>query len=73
LYRYFAAPSSTKQEKMAGRGIRPSFSNSCPFFVLTSFRLGYNHAHECRPVTMADVDKVKSKENSPYLLRHAKL
>ncbi|KAJ7903657.1 sterol carrier protein 2 [Mycena olivaceomarginata] len=36
-------------------------------------RLGYNHAHECRPVTMADVDKVKSKENSPYLLRHAKL
>ncbi|KAJ7352642.1 hypothetical protein DFH08DRAFT_92119 [Mycena albidolilacea] len=56
---------------MAGRGIRPSFS--CPFFVLTSFRLGYNHAHECRPVTMADVDKAKSKENSPYLLRHAKL
>ncbi|KAJ7227102.1 sterol carrier protein 2 [Mycena pura] len=36
-------------------------------------RLGYNHAHECRPVTMTDVDKVKSKKNSPYLLQHAKL
>ncbi|KAJ7475765.1 sterol carrier protein 2 [Mycena latifolia] len=36
-------------------------------------RLGYNHAHECRPVTMADVDKVKSKKNSPFLLQHAKL
>ncbi|KAJ7494647.1 sterol carrier protein 2 [Mycena galericulata] len=36
-------------------------------------RIGYNHAHECRPVTMADVDKVKSKKNSPFLLRHAKL
>ncbi|KAJ6544757.1 sterol carrier protein 2 [Mycena vulgaris] len=36
-------------------------------------RLGYNHAHECRPVTMADVDKVKSKKTSPYLLQYAKL
>ncbi|KAJ7727312.1 sterol carrier protein 2 [Mycena maculata] len=36
-------------------------------------RLGYNHAYECRPVTMADVDKVKSKKNSPFLLKHAKL
>ncbi|KAJ7178586.1 sterol carrier protein 2 [Mycena crocata] len=36
-------------------------------------RLGYNHAHECRPVTMADVDKVKSKKYSPFLLQHAKL
>ncbi|KAJ7476041.1 sterol carrier protein 2 [Mycena latifolia] len=36
-------------------------------------RLGYNHAHECRPITMADVDKVKSKKNSPFLLQHAKL
>ncbi|KAJ7104241.1 sterol carrier protein 2 [Mycena belliarum] len=36
-------------------------------------RLGYNHAHECRPVTMADVDKVKSKKNSPFLLQQAKL
>ncbi|CAK5268558.1 unnamed protein product [Mycena citricolor] len=36
-------------------------------------RLGYNHAHNCRPITMADVDKVKSKKNSPYLLEHAKL
>ncbi|KAJ7158851.1 sterol carrier protein 2 [Mycena filopes] len=36
-------------------------------------RVGYNHAHECRPITMADVDKVKSKKNSPFLLQHAKL
>ncbi|XP_006454829.1 hypothetical protein AGABI2DRAFT_190063 [Agaricus bisporus var. bisporus H97] len=36
-------------------------------------RLGYNHAHECKPVTMADVDKVKSKKDSPYVLHHAKL
>lgn len=36
-------------------------------------RLGYNHAHECRPVSMADVDKVKSRKNSPYVLRLARL
>ncbi|KAJ7637682.1 sterol carrier protein 2 [Mycena polygramma] len=36
-------------------------------------RLGYNHAHECRQITMADVDKVKSKKNSPYILQQAKL
>jgi len=37
-------------------------------------RLGYNHAHECRPVRMADVDKVKSKTAaSKYMLAHAKL
>ncbi|KAJ3541809.1 hypothetical protein NMY22_g3746 [Coprinellus aureogranulatus] len=37
-------------------------------------RLGYNHAHECRPVTMADVDKVKSRKGaSKYVLAHAKL
>ncbi|KAI0358963.1 thiolase-like protein [Trametes cingulata] len=36
-------------------------------------RLGYNHAHECRPITRADVDKVKSRKNSPYLLQRAKL
>ena len=24
-------------------------------------KLGYNHAHELRPITRADVDKVKSK------------
>jgi sterol carrier protein 2 len=36
-------------------------------------RLGYNHAHECRPITMGDVDKVKSKKASPYVLHHAKL
>lgn len=36
-------------------------------------RLGYNHAHECRPVTFEDVDKVKSRKSSPYVLRFAKL
>ncbi|KAF8797617.1 thiolase-like protein [Phlegmacium glaucopus] len=36
-------------------------------------RLGYNHAHECRPVTLDDIDKVKSKNSSPYVLRFAKL
>ncbi|OCH86680.1 thiolase-like protein [Obba rivulosa] len=36
-------------------------------------RLGYNHAHECRPVTMSDVDKVKSSKNSPFVLQLAKL
>nr|CAL91039.1 putative thiolase [Nidula niveotomentosa] len=36
-------------------------------------RLGYNHAHECRPVTMDDVNKVESKRASPYVLQHAKL
>ncbi|KAF9054189.1 thiolase-like protein [Panaeolus papilionaceus] len=36
-------------------------------------RLGYNHAHECRPVTVADVNKVKSKNASPYVLQYAKL
>ncbi|KAJ7650374.1 putative thiolase [Roridomyces roridus] len=36
-------------------------------------RLGYNHAHECRPVTMEDVNKAKSKASSPFLLQHAKL
>ncbi|KAH9981613.1 thiolase-like protein [Russula compacta] len=36
-------------------------------------RLGYNHAHELRPITRADVDKVKSKAYSQELLRLAKL
>jgi sterol carrier protein 2 len=36
-------------------------------------RLGYNHAHECKPITMADVDKVKSRKNSPYVLAAARL
>ncbi|KAF8966905.1 sterol carrier protein 2 [Flammula alnicola] len=36
-------------------------------------RLGYNHAHECRPVTMEDINKVKSKKSSPYVLQYAKL
>jgi len=36
-------------------------------------RLGYNHAHELRPITRADVDKVKSKAYSEGLLQLAKL
>lgn len=37
-------------------------------------RLGYNHAHMCRPVTRQDVDKVKSRRHSSgYVLQHAKL
>ncbi|KAL4069267.1 thiolase-like protein [Scleroderma citrinum] len=36
-------------------------------------RLGYNHAHECRRITLADVDNVKSKKWSPYVLQRAKL
>ena len=36
-------------------------------------RLGYNHACEVRPITMADVDKVKSKTASNYILKLAKL
>ncbi|CAA7262087.1 unnamed protein product [Cyclocybe aegerita] len=36
-------------------------------------RLGYNHACECRPITVNDVNKVKSKTASQYVLQHAKL
>ncbi|KAG9310310.1 thiolase-like protein [Chiua virens] len=36
-------------------------------------RLGYNHACECKPVTLADLDKVKSKNSSQYVLQAAKL
>ncbi|KAF8472418.1 thiolase-like protein [Gautieria morchelliformis] len=36
-------------------------------------RLGYNHAHEVRPITKADVDKVKSKHTSAFILEQAKL
>ncbi|KAK0444940.1 sterol carrier protein 2 [Desarmillaria tabescens] len=36
-------------------------------------RLGYNHAHICKPVMMQDVEKVKSKTSSRYILEHAKL
>ncbi|KAG6377848.1 thiolase-like protein [Boletus reticuloceps] len=32
-------------------------------------RLGYNHATECRPITMADLDKVKAKKSSEYVLQ----
>ena len=49
-----------------------------PFSIMAhsnfvNIRLGYNHAHECRPVTMDDVNKVKSKSASPYVLQYAKL
>lgn len=40
---------------------------------LRFFRLGYNHAHECRPITLVDVDKVKSKKSSPFILAQARL
>ena len=40
---------------------------------LFSYRLGYNHGHECRPITRADVDKVKARKNSPFVLELAKL
>ncbi|EJD04477.1 thiolase-like protein [Fomitiporia mediterranea MF3/22] len=36
-------------------------------------RLGYNHAHECRSITMAEVNKVKSKKSSDWFLSLAKL
>ncbi|KAH8120732.1 thiolase-like protein [Phellopilus nigrolimitatus] len=36
-------------------------------------RLGYNHAHECRSITRADVDKVKAKKNSEWFLSLARL
>ncbi|TFY70099.1 hypothetical protein EVJ58_g39 [Rhodofomes roseus] len=36
-------------------------------------RLGYNHAHECRPITKADVNKVKSVKFSPYIFERARL
>jgi sterol carrier protein 2 len=38
-----------------------------------SNRLGYNHAYQCRPVTLADVDKVKSKKSSEYVIQAARL
>ncbi|KAH9024273.1 thiolase-like protein [Lactarius pseudohatsudake] len=36
-------------------------------------RLGYNHAHELRTITRADVDKVRTKSHSEGLLQLAKL
>lgn len=44
------------------------------FPYYNSFRLGYNHASELRPITKEDIDKVKSKKNSSqYILSFAKL
>ncbi|KAG6332410.1 hypothetical protein ID866_6681 [Astraeus odoratus] len=50
---------------------RPEFYN--PGGVDGRSRLGYNHGSECRRITLADVDKVKSKKSSPFVLAHAKL
>ena len=36
-------------------------------------RLGYKHGWECKPVTLADLDKVKSKNSSRCVLQAAKL
>ncbi|KAI0030339.1 thiolase-like protein [Vararia minispora EC-137] len=36
-------------------------------------RVGYNHAHVCKPVTRADIDKVKAKTYSEHVLEFAKL
>lgn len=44
------------------------------FDILThAIRLGYNHAHEVRPITLQDVNKAKSKKFSQYVLQNAKL
>ena len=37
------------------------------------YRVGYNHAYECRGITRADLDKVKSKAYSEEVLAFAKL
>ncbi|KAI0809210.1 thiolase-like protein [Irpex lacteus] len=52
---------------------RPEFYNAKNGAPDGRARLGYNHAHVCKPVTLADVDKVKSKKFSPYVLAAAKL
>jgi sterol carrier protein 2 len=49
--------------------LRPTLDMVAPCYD----RLGYNHAHELRPITRADVDKVKSKAYSEELLQLAKL
>jgi len=63
--------------KPGGKDGRSRYDFSLPRIDLIQislpFRLGYNHAHECRPVTMNDVNKVKSKSASPYVLQYAKL
>ncbi|GJJ08899.1 hypothetical protein Clacol_003119 [Clathrus columnatus] len=56
--------------KEGGNDGRASLANP----VFCRERLGYNHACEFRPITKADVDKVKSKKNSSqYMLSFAKL
>ncbi|KAN0101046.1 Thiolase-like protein [Tylopilus felleus] len=50
---------------------RPEFFN--PGGVDGRTRLGYDHGFECKPVTPADLDKVKSKKLSQYVLQAAKL
>jgi sterol carrier protein 2 len=36
-------------------------------------RVGYNHAHIARGISRQDVDQVKSKKSSPFILSQAKL
>ncbi|KDQ54983.1 hypothetical protein JAAARDRAFT_209165 [Jaapia argillacea MUCL 33604] len=36
-------------------------------------RLGYNHGREFRPIQFSDVDKVKARKASKYVLSHARL
>ncbi|KII86519.1 hypothetical protein PLICRDRAFT_44117 [Plicaturopsis crispa FD-325 SS-3] len=50
---------------------RPEFYQ--PGGVDGNARVGYDHAYQCRPITRADVDKVKSTRSSPYILERAKL
>ena len=57
-----------KRYVLAAQYARDSRTNSADFH-----RLGYNHAHECRPITRADLVKVQSRNNSPYILQRAKL
>ncbi|KAF9511820.1 hypothetical protein BS47DRAFT_1330736 [Hydnum rufescens UP504] len=36
-------------------------------------RVGYNHGQECRPITMEDIVKVRSRQYSPTVLEQARL
>ncbi len=65
--------STSRVVGMEGTGESPK--NRFIYIVsdLNDLRVGYNHAYERRPVTLADVDKVKSKKNSPFILAQARL
>jgi hypothetical protein len=70
-----AAPSSTRTAVWTGAigGLTLSELFLNVTLNIGTCRLGYNHAYECRPVTRADVDKVKSKMFSERVLEFAKL